>query len=176
GKWHMGGHRDVGDAPTIDRYGFDTSLTSFEGLGERVLPIFEPPPGKKRFDHPPTDMSAALGGGPIHWVDRHKVSEAFVDRALLEIDAARKAGKPFYINLWPDDVHSPVQAPPELRGDGSPENQYAGVLTELDRQLGRIVDRVRNDESLRASTLILLASDNGPERPLGSSGEMRGSK
>src|SRR5205823_14654776 len=25
GKWHMGGQRDVGDAPTIDRYGFYTS-------------------------------------------------------------------------------------------------------------------------------------------------------
>ena len=33
GKWHMGGQRDVGDAPLITNYGFDTSLTSFEGLG-----------------------------------------------------------------------------------------------------------------------------------------------
>jgi uncharacterized sulfatase len=176
GKWHMGGQRDVGDAPTIDKYGFDTSLTSFEGLGERVLPKFEPPPGKKEFDHGPTKMSAELGGGPIHWVDRHKVSEAFVDRALLEIENAKKAGKPFYINLWPDDVHSPNQAPPGMRGDGSPENQYAGVLTELDRQLQRIFERIDNDESLRNNTLILLASDNGPERGLGTAGEMRGSK
>ena len=48
GKWHMGGQRDVGDAPTIDRYGFDTSLTSFEGLGERVLPIFRKARGRDR--------------------------------------------------------------------------------------------------------------------------------
>jgi uncharacterized sulfatase len=176
GKWHMGGQRDVGDAPTIDKYGFDTSLTSFEGLGERVLPKFEPPPGKTKFNHEPTDMSAALGGGPIHWVDRDKVSAAYVDRALVEIDAAHKAGKPFYINLWPDDVHSPVQALPEYRGDGSPPAQYAGVLTELDHQLSRIFDRIRDDESLRNNTLILLASDNGPELPLGSSDGLRGSK
>src|SRR3954470_21722948 len=45
GKWHMGGQRDVGDAPTIDRYGYDTSLASFEGMGGRVLPKFEPLPG-----------------------------------------------------------------------------------------------------------------------------------
>jgi uncharacterized sulfatase len=176
GKWHMGGQRDVGDAPTIDQYGFDTSLTSFEGLGERVLPKFDPPPGKKEFDHGPTRMSAELGGGPIHWVDRDKVSQAFVDRALLEIDNAKKTGKPFYINLWPDDVHSPVQAPRALRGDGSPVEQYAGVLTELDHQLQRIFERIDKDESLRNNTLILLASDNGPERGLGTAGEMRGFK
>jgi len=37
GKWHLGGQRDVGDAPLISEYGFDASLTNFEGLGPRVL-------------------------------------------------------------------------------------------------------------------------------------------
>ncbi len=35
GKWHMGGQRDVDDAPLITHYGFDASLTNFEGLGPR---------------------------------------------------------------------------------------------------------------------------------------------
>ncbi len=39
GKWHMGGQRDVGTAPLIKEYGFDASLTNFEGLGPRVLPL-----------------------------------------------------------------------------------------------------------------------------------------
>ena len=30
GKWHMGGQRDVNDAPAISAYGFDQSLTNFE--------------------------------------------------------------------------------------------------------------------------------------------------
>jgi uncharacterized sulfatase len=71
GKWHMGGQRDVGDAPTISEYGFAASLTNFEGLGERVLPKFEPTREGKPFEHQPTRMSADLGGGPIHWVPRH---------------------------------------------------------------------------------------------------------
>ena len=29
GKWHMGGQRDVGEAPLISEYGFDASLTNF---------------------------------------------------------------------------------------------------------------------------------------------------
>ena len=32
GKWHMGGQRDVGEAPLIGEYGFDQTLTNFEGL------------------------------------------------------------------------------------------------------------------------------------------------
>src|SRR6186713_1147895 len=35
GKWHLGGQRDVGEAPLITEYGFDHTLTQFEGLGDR---------------------------------------------------------------------------------------------------------------------------------------------
>ena len=52
GKWHMGGGRDVGEAPLITDYGFDASLTQFEGLGDRILPILDPEeqPDRRRQD------------------------------------------------------------------------------------------------------------------------------
>jgi arylsulfatase A-like enzyme len=175
GKWHMGGQRDVGNAPLITEYGFASSLTNFEGLGKRLLPIFEKHTNGKEFIHGPTQMSAKLGG-PIKWVERHKVSEHYVDRAIREIEFAQRSNQPFYINLWPDDVHSPVQASSEMRGDGSPEAHYLGVLKELDRQLGRIFNYIRSQPKLRDNTLIVLASDNGHEPGLGSSGSLRGSK
>ena len=175
GKWHMGGQRDVGDAPPITAYGFATSLTNFEGLGPRLLPKFDPKPDGTPFKHPPTDLSAKLGGD-ITWIERHKISEAFVTRAIAEMKDAAAKSKPFYINLWPDDVHSPCQAPPDLRGDNSPAANYLGVLRELDKQLGRAFDFIRSDPKLRDNTLILLCSDNGHEAGLGSSGELRGSK
>jgi arylsulfatase A-like enzyme len=171
----MGGQRDVADAPLITEYGFAASLTNFEGLGERLLPVFEKRADGKEFDHGPTRINAKLGG-PTKWVDRHHVSERYVDRALQEIKTAQHKNQPFYINLWPDDVHSPVQAPPGMRGDGSPEAHYLGALKELDRQLGRIFDYVRAQSELRDNTLILLASDNGHEPGLGRSGGLRGSK
>ncbi|WP_215224763.1 hypothetical protein [Echinicola shivajiensis] len=37
GKWHLGGGCDVGDAYLPQAYGFDQSLVSFEGLGDRLL-------------------------------------------------------------------------------------------------------------------------------------------
>jgi uncharacterized sulfatase len=175
GKWHMGGQRDVNDAPPITDYGFASSLTNFEGLGERILPLFETHNNGKPFHHQPTKLSAEFGGGSIRWVPRHKVTEAFVDRAIEEIRRA-DGRRPFYVNLWLDDVHGPVQASPDLRGDGSPEAHYLGVMKEMDRQLGRLFACVRSKPSLRDNTIILLASDNGPEQGLGSSGEFRGAK
>jgi uncharacterized sulfatase len=172
GKWHMGGQRDVTDAPAITAYGFDTSITNFEGLGPRILARFE-----KIDSHGPTAMSAKFAGeADVQWVERHKVTEKFVDRAIAEMDAAAKQNKPFFINLWPDDVHSPMQAPPDQRGDGSPAAQYVGVLNELDRQLGRAFDHIRNDAKLRDNTIVMLCSDNGHEPGLGTSGGLRGSK
>src|SRR4051794_22674531 len=141
GKWHMGGQRDVGNAPLITQYGFARSLTSFEGLGERILPKFEPQRDGRPFHHVPTEMNARLGGS-IRWVNREDVTAAFVDRTLEEIDTAAKANKPFYINLWPDDVHSPNQAPLTERGDGRPASQYLGCIKELDKQLGRLFDAI----------------------------------
>lgn len=43
GKWHMGGQRDVDNAPAITDYGFDASLTNFEGMGAKLLPLTEKP-------------------------------------------------------------------------------------------------------------------------------------
>jgi uncharacterized sulfatase len=171
GKWHMGGARDCDDAPLITEYGFDTSLTSFEGLGERIHPLFD---GKQRPG--PWVPNAKTGHGKVSYVERYKETETFVDRALKEMDNAQKAGKPFYINLWPDDVHSPCLAPPHMRGDGKPASNYTGVLKELDNQFGRVFEHIRSDPKLRDNTIILIASDNGPERGMGVSGDLRGSK
>jgi uncharacterized sulfatase len=69
-----------------------------------------------------------------------------------------------------------MQAPPDQRGDGSPADQYVGVLNELDRQLGRAFDHIRSNPRLRDNTIIMLCSDNGHEGGLGESSGLRGSK
>ena len=176
GKWHMGGQRDVGEAPLITEYGFDSSLTNFEGLGPRVLPLKDAYNGKPVQKH---DLgSGDLGRGPIRWLDRSVVTAAFVTDALQFIDQAQQDGKPFFVNLWPDDVHSPFFPPEVLRNetDGSKRALYYAVLDAMDQQLGALFDRIRNDERLRDNTLILVASDNGHEEGAGSSDPLRGAK
>ncbi len=176
GKWHMGGQRDVGEAPLISKYGFDRSLTNFEGLGPRVLPLKDAYDGKPPRKH---DLgSAKLGHGPIRWEDRSVVTAAFVKDAGAFIDEAQADGKPFFVNIWPDDVHSPFFPPKVLRDktDESKKALYYAVLDAMDEQLGTLFDRIRGDKSLARNTLILVMSDNGPEAGAGSAAPLRGSK
>lgn len=179
GKWHLGGQRDVGEAPLITEYGFDRSLTQFEGLGDRLLPVFSKPMrprwGEER-RHPLGVESAGLGRGRTEFVPRAEATRRWVDATIAFIKEAQAARKPFYVNVWPDDPHTPVEPSPAARGDGSPAALYRGVVEEMDRDLGRLIDFVRHDPALRENTVIVFASDNGPEAGCGSTGGLRGAK
>jgi arylsulfatase A-like enzyme len=176
GKWHMGGQRDVGEAPLVAEYGFDKTLTTFEGLGDRVLPILDAYDGKPARKYDLGIASAKLGRGNVTWMDRAEVTTAFASNALAFIQHAEKSGQPFYVNLWPDDVHSPFFPPKALRGDGSKKQLYLGVVKATDDQLAPILDYVHQSATLRTNTLIIVASDNGPEPGAGSAGSFRGHK
>jgi uncharacterized sulfatase len=174
GKWHLGGQRDVGEAPLITEYGFDESLTNFEGLGPRLLGV-----GNAHDGTPPRRhalSSDRLGRGPIIWYDRAELTAGFTGAAIQFIEKAAADGRPFYVNLWPDDVHSPFFPPAAKRGDGSKRALYHGVLETMDTQLGELFDHIRSKPQLRDNTLILLCSDNGQEPGAGSAGPFRGSK
>ena len=154
GKWHMGGGRDVDDAPLPQAYGFDESLVSFEGLGDRILP-----PGGL------SDQSRKLGQGSIRDVPKHEMTKIYVDRAIDFI--RRKRDEPFYLHVWLNDVHDRFFPKPELlakfeRFSENPYRQrYLAVIDEMDRQLGRLFREV-DSLGVGERTLIVLASDNGP--------------
>jgi arylsulfatase A-like enzyme len=176
GKWHLGGGRDVGEAPLPSEYGFDRSLSQFEGLGDRILPLMDAHDGTPARKSSLGLASERLGRGTITWLDRCQVTRAFVDGALDFMKQAEADGKPFYVNVWPDDVHSPFFPPKELRGDGGKKALYEGVLANMDAQLGPLFEYVRQNPRLRDNTLILVTSDNGPEPGAGSAGPFRGAK
>lgn len=172
GKWHLGGQRDVDDAPPISDYGFDESLTNFEGMGPKLLPLTMKPgedkPGRIWAD-------AERLGQPVTWMQRSKITGGFIDAAIPFIDNAVAAKKPFYVNLWPDDVHSPWWPPVEKWGKTRRE-MYHAVLEEMDRQFRKLFEHIRATPALRDNTLILVCSDNGPEPGAGSAGPFRGTK
>jgi len=172
GKWHLGGQRDVDDAPPITAYGFDESLTNFEGMGAKLLPLTLKPgdtePGKIWAD-------AERLGQPVTWMQRSKITGGFIDAAIPFIDKATATKKPFFVNLWPDDVHGPWWPPVDQWAEGK-RGLYLSVLEEMDRQFGKLFDHIRNTPVLRDNTLVLICSDNGPEVGAGSAGPFRGSK
>jgi len=106
---------------------------------------------------------------------RSKITGGFIDEALPFIAKAAAKKQPFYVNLWPDDVHSPFWPPVDKWGANKRE-LYLSVLEEMDRQLGKLFDRIRDDASLRDNTLVLICSDNGPELGAGVAGPFRGHK
>ncbi|WP_166823488.1 sulfatase-like hydrolase/transferase [Thalassoroseus pseudoceratinae] len=172
GKWHMGGQRDVDNAPPITAYGFDQSLTNFEGMGAKLLPLTMQPGWEK----PGRIWQKAVRlGEPVTWMQRSEITGGFVEAALKFIDQAQADKKPFYVNVWPDDVHAPFFPPLEKWKDGR-RALYHGVLDALDEQLAALFNRIRNDEELRRQTLIVLCSDNGHDVGAGSSDPLRGGK
>lgn len=148
GKWHMGGGRDVTNAPSIREYGFDEWASTYES----------PDP------HP--DLTATNW----IWSEHDKVKRwdrtgFFVDKTLDFLK--RHPDQPCFINLWPDDTHDPFVPGPELAakyGAGKnyqAEPNFKAVLEEYDRQMGRLLDGLK-ELGIAANTLVVFTGDNGP--------------
>ncbi|MBA7567833.1 Ulvan-active sulfatase [subsurface metagenome] len=136
GKCHLG--RGI-DAPKPEEYGIDSYKGCLDGPGKR--------PGS---------------------------SEMIADETISFIDENRD--KPFFINAWLYDPHSPLRPTEEhLKpyehlspnwGDqkGSLQVWYA-VLTNIDKQVGRILDKL-DALGLSENTVVIFSSDNGAESGL----------
>jgi len=163
GKWHMGGGRDVTNAPPFSAYGFDEHAGTYESPEpDPVITatnwIFSPNDKIKRWDR----------------------SAYFVDRTLDFL--RRHKGQPCYVNLWPDDVHTPwIPAGTDIakrrrENDESAPN-FKAVLREYDKQVGRLLAGLK-ELGLEQNTILIFSSDNGPLPTFHGqrAGGMRGSK
>ncbi len=177
GKWHMGGGRDVDDAPLPQTYGFDESLVSFEGLGDRII---SNPKGVER--------ARTLGHGKVIPCKRWERMQIQTDRTIDFIRRHRE--KPFYVRLFPNDVHDAHVPRPgsadkfKSVSDDPFVRDFFAVLEEMDKQIGRVISTI-DKLNLGKKTLILFTSDNGPTDwpkkyktgpPAGFTGPYRGRK
>ena len=144
GKWHMGGGRDVHNAPSIKNYGFDEYLSTYES----------------------PDPDPAITASKWIWCDndsikRWKRTEYFVDKSIDFIK--RHKDSPFYLNLWPDDMHTPwvPEFKQKERKSWETKEAFSPVLGEMDKQIGRFI-KALDDMGLSENTIIIFTSDNGP--------------
>jgi arylsulfatase A-like enzyme len=175
GKWHMGGQRDVAEAPRITDYGFDASLTNFEGIGAKLLPLTKTGDGKVGRIW----GNAVNLGEPVIWMQRSEITRGFIDASIPFMEKALAANKPFYVNIWPDDVHSPFWPPAEEYNVAKSKGKrglYLAVLEAMDRQFDKLFKHIRENPQLRDNTLILICSDNGCELGAGRAGPLKGYK
>ncbi len=165
GKWHLGGGRDVTDAPKFAAYGYDLGLGTYES----------------------PEPAAALGLKTTPWgpqdqlepqqVPRHRRTAWMVDRTLEFLKT--NAAKPCFVNLWLDDTHTPfVPSDADFKAarrptEGEPKAKYRAVLVEMDRQIGRLLNGLKG-----TNTLVLFLGDNGASQPFERerSGGLRGQK
>ncbi|WNO53567.1 sulfatase-like hydrolase/transferase [Stakelama saccharophila] len=157
GKWHLGGGRDIGDAPWPTAYGFDQSFTTFEGLGPRVLVSDE-----ERFL---AEQSDELGEGARFWEIKTKLTQLYCDMTVDFV--AQHSDEPWFVNLWFNDVHDPWAPDDESlsdvmgKGTSSDDDRYLATLVKMDRTLGKLFQRLK-DMGEFDNTLIIVTSDNGP--------------
>ncbi len=162
GKWHMGGGRDVYNAPKFALYGFDEYASTYES----------PEPD-------PLLTATNWIWSPQDSIKRWERTAYFVDKTLDFLK--RHKGTPCFVNLWPDDMHTPW-VPDKAAQDETPkrfesEKNFMAVLKEYDKQIGRLIDGLKK-LGLEQNTLVIFTSDNGPLPSFGGkrSGQMRGSK
>lgn len=109
-------------------------------------------------------------------VDRRRARDAEIaGRAVEFIKRNASAGKPFYAYVPFAQVHVPTL--PNLGFAGRTGNSdWADCLTELDYRTGQIIDAIAQ-AGIENDTLVVFASDNGPEATHpweGDSGPWRG--
>ena len=90
-------------------------------------------------------------------------------RAIRFIERSHRAGKPFFINLWIHEPHTPFHVVPkyrwQFRDSGLEETDeiYASVLAHADERIGDVLDAL-DRFGLTDNTLVIFSSDNGPAR------------
>lgn len=144
GKWHMGGGRDVDDAPQIPKYGFDEYVTTYEG----------------------PDPDPLITASNWIWSEKDSIkrwdrTSYFVDKTLDFL--SRHKETPCFVNLWPDDMHDPWIPEPKYYGNRKSwvgRENFTAVLQEYDRQIGRLVEGIRS-LGILDNTILIFTSDNG---------------
>jgi arylsulfatase A-like enzyme len=141
GKWHLGGGRDVKNAPKFAAYGYDEHAGTWES----------PEP------HPDITATNWI------WSDQDKVKRwdrtaFFVERTLDFLRRNRDA--PCFVNLWLDDPHTPWVPSADAK-KGNAQANLKAVMEENDRQIGRLLAGLK-DLGIDNNTLVIFLSDNGP--------------
>ena len=92
------------------------------------------------------------------------------DHAVAFMEKARKENKPFFINLWIHEPHTPFHTVPKYRWRfrdlDELDNIYASVLSHADDRIGEVLDALDRMQ-LTDNTLVIFSSDNGPARASG---------
>ena len=171
GKWHLGETEKFHP----ERHGFHESLGFLAGGS-----MYDDPQNanvvnaKQSFDPIDSFIWAAqpsgvrFNGGPVFKTDGY-MTDYLTDEAIAAMEANRT--RPFFMYLAYNAPHSPLQATkadydalPQI--ESHPLRVYAAMIRNLDRNIGRVLEAIR-EKGLENDTLVIFTSDNGGANYLG---------
>lgn len=175
GKWHIGA--SDGRFPTDQ--GFDTwwgfpNSTDVARFPEAIG--FEPGLMPRFHFYEGTAEDGAKPVGEYNLAARPLVDENITQRAVNYIESRTEGDKPFFLYIPFSLVHHPSLPHPDF--DGATGNgRYADATVEHDHRVGQVLDALEK-AGLDQNTLVVYASDNGPDRAefphIGDTGPFRG--
>ena len=90
-----------------------------------------------------------------------------VKSAIPFMEKSHAKGKPFFINLWIHEPHTPFHVDPKLQKLfpklDEADNIYAATLYHADLRIGQLLDALDRMGATK-DTLVIFSSDNGPAR------------
>lgn len=146
GKWHLGA-----EPFSPLEHGFDTDIPHTSAPSPLGKGFFHPFPVWKNHGKPGDHLEDLLADAAVAFIAKNK-------------------DRPFFLNYWAFEVHSPWQAKEKqiakYRAKATPTSLqrnpvYAGMLETLDEVVGRLVVALEKAGVLE-NTVIVFTSDNGP--------------
>lgn len=148
-------------APLLPRFlkqaGYATAHFGKWHLANNMIPD-SPVPGEYGFDSYGA-FNCAGEQIPVHEDSEH---------VIKFIQQSHENGKPFFVNMWLHEPHTPFHTVPKYRWrfrhlENETDNIYASVLSHADDRIGEVLDALDRLE-LTDNTLVIFSSDNGPAR------------
>jgi arylsulfatase A-like enzyme len=160
GKWHLGDRE--GRLPTdrgfdewygIPRTTNESMFTSSPGYDPDVVPlphVMEGRRGEPARNVKVYDLEA-----------RRRIDAELTTRTKEVMCRQTSAGKPFFAYVPITQLHYPTIPHPDFSGKTG-AGDFADALAEMDYRVGELIDEI-DALGITANTIVLFASDNGPE-------------
>ena len=172
GKWHVGDY--IRNHP-VNR-GFDKFYGFINGLHD----YFDPLVGGS-WDGTYTGLAFTLDGMEPA-IDMDYTTYEYTDQAVDFIRSSAEAGKPFFVYLAYNAIHSPYQVPEELLqkyaddpANPTKKDRVRAMTAALDQGVGKVMQTL-DSLNLRNETIVFYLSDNGGVRGVSDLSGLRGQK
>jgi len=160
GKWHLG--------DTKGRFPTDQGFDEWYGIANTTDESqyssqfqFDPEVGLKPFIQEAKRGEEPKTVEPYDLTVRRTIDTELTRRAIDFMQRQTKAGNPFFAFVPLTQVHLPTIPHPDFAGKTG-NGDFADSVVEMDHHVGEMLDTI-NKLGISDKTIVIFASDNGPE-------------